>query len=352
MLEHAIVYFNGQEILHDEISQISQFIHIGHSQFRMMKGFQEMKKTHQAAVRLKRLDIVSILEAINSYVSDDFESEILVPHRQNLDYLLIKLQGFSKVLIRIIICSRKSSRYFLGLIKNGSFYIKGSIFVSTLAKVWDSSRQLCLYSVNLYNNLVGFREKLEPLENLEWISKNYIFPEKLDEWLDEEYQFYVNNETFDSKLLVKQDDVENFRNNIMQIAEILKKFKTQETSADFEGADGCEIKNNEQNEKLPRKDLEIKDFTPISRKHIQKTEEEEYNHTLASIATRGHIKLFIKFEDRYRKQDVQKSITIKKIQQKLWKEIKSDMKNKLQLMQESSLVEYFKDNLNYYLNGE
>jgi len=339
-LENAIAYFTDQTSFFDEINHISQFIYMGKNQYKMMKGFQEMKKTHQAAIRLKRLNIVDILEAFNSYVADDFQAEILLPSRQNLDYVLIKLQGVSKILIRTITCSRKSARYFLGLIRNGSFYIKGSIFVSTLAKVWDMSRQMCQYTVSLYNNLQQFRDKLREIKNCEWIANNCVFSEKLEDWLGDEYDYFVNNETYDTKMLTKSEDIENFRKEIHQVTEILKNFRTEEKEVKVES------RNIPEPVKIENLELEIDDFKPISRNEVSQI---DYDHSLSSVRSRDNVKLFLKFEDKYRKQDAQKSITIKRIKQKAWKDIKNDLKNKLLLMQESSLVEYFHDNLNHYI---
>ena len=341
-LGNAIAYFADQTSFFEEVNQISQIIYLGKSQFRMMKGFQEMKKTHQAAIRFKRLNIVDILEAFNSYVADDFQSEILLPSRQNLDYVFIKLQGVSKILIRIITCSRKSSRYFLGLIRMGSFYIKGSVYVSTLAKVWDMSRQMCQYTVTLYNNLRQFRNKLKEIQNCEWIANNCELPEKLEDWLGDEYECFVNNETYDTKLLTKSDDIENFRKEIRQVTEILKNFKTNEQDIKIESKIPELVPV-----KIEKMELEIEDFKPIPRDEVNHL---DYKHSLASVRSRENVKLFMKFEDKYRKQDPQKSITIKRIKQKAWKDLKNDFKNKLLLMQESPLVEYFHDNLNHFMS--
>lgn len=344
-LENAINYFTDQKSFFEEVNQISQIIYLNSNQLRMMKGFQEMKKTHQAAIRFKRLNIVEILEAFNSYVADDFQSEILLPSKQNLDFVLIKLQGVSKILIRIITCSRKSARYFLGLIKMGSFYIKGSVFVATLAKVWDMSRQMCQYTVALYNNLRQFRDKLREIKNCEWIACNCELPEKLEDWLGDEFELFVNNETYDTKLLTKSEEIENFRKEIYQVTEILKSFKTDEQEIKQEFKNPQELVPI----KIEKMELEIDDFEPISRNEVTKV---EYEHSLSSISSRENVKLFLKFEEKYRKQNVQKSITIKRIKQKDWKDIKNDLKNKLLLMQESSLIEYFHDNLNHYMSIE
>ena len=117
----------------------------------------------------------------------------------------------------------------------------------------------------------------------------------------------------------------------------------------------CEMENKSDFDmasiKIEKNDLEIEDFRPISRKN-EVSQDVHYEHSLSSVNTREKVKLFLKFEEKYRKQDTQKSLTIKRIKQKAWKDIKNDFKNKLILMQEGSLVEYFHDNLNHYLTVE
>jgi hypothetical protein len=212
LIEDAINYFAHLDDLDTEIEQISRFIYIGREQFRMLRGFQEMKKTQQAAHRFQRLDMLGAFEAFNSYISDDSKT-IHLPHRQNLDYILIKLQGLAKLLIRVVTCARKSVKFFLGFIRGGSFYIKGSVFLSSLSKVWDISRGICRFSANLFNNLIIYRDRLRFDDSIEWEANSCEFPEKLDEWLGGEYDEFIVNETYDFKMLTSEEEIANLIEN-------------------------------------------------------------------------------------------------------------------------------------------
>lgn len=54
LLGDAINYFSHMSDLDLEIEQITSFIYVGRDQFRMLRGFQEMKKTQQAAKRYEK----------------------------------------------------------------------------------------------------------------------------------------------------------------------------------------------------------------------------------------------------------------------------------------------------------
>lgn len=340
LIEDAINYFSHLDDLNSEIEQISRFIYIGREQFRMLRGFQEMKKTQQAASRFQRLDMLGILEAFNSYIFDDFKT-IRLPHRQNLDYILIKLQGLAKLLVRLVTCARKSSKFFLGLICAGSFYIKGSVFVASLGRIWDISRSICKFSVNLYNNLIIYRDQLEFDENIEWVANNCELPNKLDEWLGCEYDKFIINESYDIKMLTSEEEIEKLLEN--RGKNIFGNIKEE-----------TELKSPDTLDKITTNILDIKiesdeleDYTPIARSAVKK--EEEYIHSLSAIKSKEHVKKFITTEDRLRKVNAEHSLTIKKVKKKVWKDFKNDLRTKISLMQESSLVEYFHDHLNEFL---
>lgn len=311
-----------------------------------MKGFQEMKKTLQVATRIKKLGIVDVLETFNSYISDDFQSQISVPYRQNLDYVLIKLQGLSKLLIRLIMSARKSARYIFGLIKAGSFYIKGTIYAASLAKVWDTGREMCKYTVTLFNNLKSFRQELKEHENHNWIANNCYLPGNLNKWLGTEYEEFVESESYDMKMLITKEDLDNFKHSQGKESTLFGLFKEEDATC-YESVSSTNVaamkveSNNDA--------TEIDNFMPIPR-NLKKEVDSEYIHSIDEITTKDRIKLFLKFEERYRKVDVEKSLTIKKIKKKAWKELKNDLNNKLKLMQEGAIVEYTQDHLNEYLN--
>src|SRR5690349_687038 len=186
-LQDAIKYFRNTEKYHNEVAQLSRLIFMNCKQFRMMKGLQEMKKIHQALLRYLNMDIASTIETFQGFIDDSGSKTVTVPYQQNLDFILIKLQGLSKLLIRAICCSRTCASYFIGLIKAGSFYAKGVVFFSTIASIWSRSREFCKSVVEHYNKLHSFREFLTVKPGLDWGSSDYVLPMKLETWIGEDW---------------------------------------------------------------------------------------------------------------------------------------------------------------------
>lgn len=302
-----------------------------------MKGIHDMKKSHQTLLRYLNMDILSSLETFKSFVCEESGKSVTVPHRQNLDYILIKLQGLAKLLIRVVECSKNSARFFLGLIKAGSFYMKGVIFLSTLASIWFRSRDLCKLIVEQYNKLIEFREILEEKPGLKWIDGQYELPDTLDTWLGHEYTNLIVNETYDIKLLLTQTQIDEFLE------------RKSDTSLKIKAVDHDAAKEDDkpiqQNFSIEN---DIEDFTPLprnSKKAVVRENELEHSLTLTS---KDSILLFIKSETHYRKVDPSKSLLISKMKKKAWKEFKEDIKNKSLLMKEETFITFVKDYLNEY----
>lgn len=312
-------------------------------QFRMMKGLDEMKKVQQAILRYINLDLGSVVETFEGFICDESCLTVTVPYQQNLDFILIRLQGLSKLLIRVVECSKRSASFFLGLIKAGSFYTKGVIFVSTLASVWSQSRQICKSVVTFYNKLRKHRESLKKKPGLQWVENDYTLPEKLEIWLAEDYERLIINATYDMKLLIKDNEISNFLLTKDDMSDQISRIQEER----FERSDSL-AEDVSKSVSCVNNEVELEDFTPIARNIKTKTKEVTSDHSKSSLTSKDSVASFIKNETLYRKVDPKKSLTINKMKKKVWKEFKDDMKNKLLLMQESAFIDYVNDYLDEY----
>lgn len=330
---------------HAEAAQLSRLIFMNCKQFRMMKGLGEMKKTHQALLRYLNLDLVTVVETFKGFFFDDLKSKVTVPYQQSLDYILVRLQGLSKLLTRAVECSKRSASFFLGLIKAGSFYARGIVFISTLASVWSQSREICKSVVAQYNKLREFRELLKKKPTLQWVDHEYELPEKLELWLGNDYEKLIINQTYDARLLVKENDLNYFLLNKDEMCDPLRRIQTVKIEPSV-------TPNKEDASMMAvslKEEFELEDFTPIARNVKTETcDVEKLDHSLASCKSKDSIATFIKNETLYRKVDPIKSLTISKMKKKSWKEFKDDIKNKLVLMQESAFINYVHDYLDEY----
>lgn len=307
-----------------------------------MKGLHEMKKAHQALTRYLNLDVATLIETFKGFVSDDSGSFVTVPYQQNLDYILIRMQGLSKLMIRVVSCTKRSANYFLGLIKAGSFYARGVVFLSTLGSVWSLSREFCKSIVEQYNKLKVFREILVAKPGVKWVDGDYELPEALETWIGHEYSTLITNETYDARLLIKEIEIDHFlENNGENIFNSMRVIKIERHD---------EVIKEDVKEKTEiKEEFELEDVAPIPRTPKEKCRGvNTTDHSRSPFSSKESISNFIKNETLYRKVHSSKSLTINKIKKKVWKEFKDDIKTKAILMQDGAFIEYVKDYLDEY----
>lgn len=302
-----------------------------------------MKKSHQALLRYLNMDLATAMETLKGFIADEPGGKVNVPYRQSLDYILIRLQGLAKLLVRVVECSKNSAKFFLGLIKAGSFYMKGIIFFSTLASVWNRSREFCKFTAEQYNLLREFRENLKEKPGQKWNDGQYELPEMLDLWLGEDYSNLIVKETFDIRLLLSEDAIKNFSENTDDVNDALQRIKVESEEDDnsLDETMNCEVKIEENSSY----ELEIEDFTPIPRTVKKEIAESPLEHSLSSLKSKDSIMKFIKNESHYRKVDPKKSLSINKMKKKAWKEFKDEIQRKKDLLQETTFISYVKDYL-------
>lgn len=342
VLQETVDFFQNLDEFHLEATQLSRLIFMNCKQYRMMNGLHELKKTHQALLRYFNMDVVTAIESFKGFVCEETSSKVTVPYRESLDFILIKLQGLSKVLIRAIESSKKSARYFLGFAKAGNFHVKGVVFISSIASVWNKCREICKFVVQQYSKLREFRENLQRKPGVNWIDGGYEIPESLEKWLGEDYECLVINQSYDVKLLLRDEDLAQFQKTI----NVFDRVKSENVQASLVEDVGDKL------EECKIDELELEDFAPISRNLLKAAvpmqTEAPIEHSTLSLTSKDAVKRFIKTESGFRKVDQKKSLTINKMKNKTWKEFKENIKNKLVLMQENVFIDFVNDYLEEY----
>lgn len=147
------------------------------------------RKMNIALCRLKELNIY---QDFNDYkkaigvakTARKLDDKYYLPDQENFFYFLTKLQSFAKLLLRIVMCARESHRMFLELLHRAAFIETISLFAAVLAEVWTICIEMCRSVVQFFNAFYPFYAK-----NYE---KSKSLPKRLNKWLGEEYNEYVN----------------------------------------------------------------------------------------------------------------------------------------------------------------
>lgn len=244
-----------------------KIIFIRNVQFRTQKGFQNLRKVKTAYTKLQQLSIETIIKNLHSSIIIDFNT-IQLPSRQTIEYLLVKLQSLSKILCRIISCTKQATHKFLTILSKGFFVELVTLLLGILSGIWAAAIGMCKMTVKYYNKIRCSLEMLKPSKQ-NWLPNDYILPKELGKWLGDEWIDEINVATKKNvddkksnkieKLLKLNDNMENEdvknESRIDNSSNVLSVNKLLQNDNEL----GCEVALNEilmlsdMGEEIPRK---------------------------------------------------------------------------------------------------
>lgn len=167
----------------------SRFCNRWKNRLRNMHGFQIMRRLNQMLIRFKNMDLVRIAMDFHSFLpeSNYIDREVNLPVRSNLEHLLVKMQGLSKMLLRVVYLTKEAARYHLKQIATSFLYHMFSMFLALTAELWLFARSVCKWTVQFYDELYPALAIL-PETKKRWLPEGYQLPASLAAWLGEEYE--------------------------------------------------------------------------------------------------------------------------------------------------------------------
>uniref|UniRef100_A0A336K2S9 CSON013832 protein n=1 Tax=Culicoides sonorensis TaxID=179676 RepID=A0A336K2S9_CULSO len=341
-MNHLLNIFKDSKRFDTAAAYLSRIICINGAQFRRMELLRRMKQTNQALLRLKNYEIIQNIEDFIAYIPHEFEEiqKIHLPTQQYLEYILVKLQGISKLLCRVINCTRRAGRNCLQLVSIGNFIAKNAIFLSVLGEIAAVTKKRLDDVIQAYDQIVQFQDKLKS-SKVPWLPENYCLPVDLKLWLGESYPSEPVNAAnsvsyrnpLSSLISTEEDDVE-FEDETKEIYEAFKEVeqKTTNFGDDFVQFDGTKEKESENG------------FGDTVER------EESLLDRLLSVKTVQDIQNFIKNEDSLRIQRNPKSFT-SKVPKKQWNIFKTESNRLMKAFSGKTLVKKFKEQLNKIINA-
>ncbi|KAK0078992.1 hypothetical protein PV326_009024 [Microctonus aethiopoides] len=247
----------SQELFHKEATILSRLIYRMKTKFRHDKGLKNMEKVNRALCNYFHLSLDKEYNNLKDSVIIDNSNVVILPTRQMLQYVLVKTQGFAKLMCRIQDTAFCAGEFFRARVIMGQAWTFSMIAWSTVARIWMLSRNLVKKCCIWYNNMYPFLMKLEMI-GVNWLPLDYSLPSDLRDWLS---LSWINEQTECSLA------VEKLSNNSM-----FSLIKTQDELADVdeESAIGNENELNEQ-KSVPKNEVKIIPVTthdvgvPISR---------------------------------------------------------------------------------------
>ncbi|XP_054002907.1 uncharacterized protein LOC128889361 isoform X1 [Hylaeus anthracinus] len=181
VLEKAIKDLSSQELLHKEAAILSRLIYRMKSKFRNDKGVKEMFKVNRALLNYVSISLEKEYENLRNYIDTD-DKYVKLPSKQMVQYVLVRTQGFAKLMIRVEETSKHAAHFLKKRIGLGHAWTIAIVAYAVICRIWILSRHLIKRTCTWYNDLYEYL-KLFKACGLNWLPKEYETPSNLDEWL-------------------------------------------------------------------------------------------------------------------------------------------------------------------------
>lgn len=309
---NIIKILTKQSPLHEESALLSRFLYKFDRKFRNDIGYRYFKKVH---IGLKRYLFINLLKDIenfsNALPSTDDE---YVPTRQMLEYVLVRLITFSKIMLRICTLSKQAAIFYLDRVKRGESHWMCLMPYALLSRVWSISLVLLQHGTQWYSSLHSYLNKLV-LKGLKFLPDNYKLPDNLESWLDLENLDNIGRLEWAQKKAVEVDsflgDNDSFENILDYVNQI------NEDNPEVISNDICSTVNDEITDHIKVSVAsEIDQGEAISRESFKvlndfqkKLQPDKYLHNYELVTDITTLKQFIEKEELLRNENNNLSLT-------------------------------------------
>lgn len=111
------------------------------------------------------------------------DDEDYFPTRQMLEYVLVRIIAFSKIMLRITVCSKQAAVFYFDRVKRGESHWMSLMPYALLSRMCSLCTVLLQHSTSWYTCLNRFLPQLQ-LKGLNFLPLGYDLPHDLEEWLD------------------------------------------------------------------------------------------------------------------------------------------------------------------------
>lgn len=307
--------------------------------FRSQAGFKQLRKTNIALCRLKDIDFINVLEnflgTLPDYIVEG--SKLSLPTYENYQFVMLRLQSLSKLLLRIAVCSRESLTIFRDMIQRNFFIEISALYIGLLAQIWDLAKQLSLRTRDFYNALYPYKKyfRKKSKQNVESQIANVDLCEKLETFLTEVWtnEFFGNfkNQSLEKSTTELGIDFGDFNDDGDNILSIHEENKKPTQTIQLRKINRQEFHKIESKKEIIQNDIGV----PISRDSLQ----EMIN--IDRIVRTEEISKLINEEQQLRDQKCAKRT--KRLNDSQWKDLKSKVRNILVTSEGRICIKKFKN---------
>lgn len=183
MVGEAYSTFKNDESFKEEAAILSRTIYRLKLKFRNDKGLKAMEKTNRALLQYLRMHVPEMLETFYGMIPHKYGCDTYLPTLNMLHYVLIRIQGLAKLMVRVVECAKTAALFMEGRVSIGHLWKVAFICFSVVSKIFVLSKQLTRFCCKFYSQLYPFTKTLQNV-GVQWLPSEYILPSNLELWLD------------------------------------------------------------------------------------------------------------------------------------------------------------------------
>ncbi|CAH2108135.1 unnamed protein product [Euphydryas editha] len=323
---NAVIHvLSKQSPLHKESAIFSRFLYKFDKKFRNDIGYRYFKKVNSTLRKYLRLTLIKDVQNFINVLPDNTETILHIPTKQMLEYVLLRIMAFSKLMLRITTGSKQAAVFYLDRIKRGESHWMCLMPYALLSRVWSMAFVLLQHSCNWYNQLYPVLSQLE-YKGLKFLPENYVLPPNLEDWIDMKNLSNVGRFEWSQKLntsftsLIDVDDEEELCENILKFVDKINKKNTEDLEQETQlllpkndsfvnVSSNIRKQNDDQGEAISRDSFKkiMKNLPPVLvNPTVDKVRRE---HSIENIRDGDSLNEFVCNEETYRNTSDEKSLT-------------------------------------------
>lgn len=131
----AIKDFKSMDILHKEAAVLSRLIYRMKNKFRNDKGLKSMIALNKALINYHNMSLPKAYENLQSIIEMEDEMYIL-PSKQMLEYVLVRTQGFAKLMAKIGNIAKYAAYFFKERMTLGHAWSIALLAYANVSRIW------------------------------------------------------------------------------------------------------------------------------------------------------------------------------------------------------------------------
>lgn len=135
MIDKILEDFKTLKLLHSEAALLSRLIYRMKSKFRNDKGLKYMEKVNRGLLNYLKMSIEREYELLKEYVEID-NGVVSVPSQQSLEYVLVKTQGFAKLMSRVESSAMTAGHILQSRFHTGQSWSVAIIAYGVISRIW------------------------------------------------------------------------------------------------------------------------------------------------------------------------------------------------------------------------